>query len=205
MGEKVEHEDWVYENRPREATEIIEEMGKIKEKENELECRLNNLDDMLSLLDGTGDELVKAVIKLLSKTEEGLKVVETRKGDPIDLFVYDNKGRSLAIEVTGIIGYLKKSDPHWADFLGYLPEHNEKNEEGRIERIVLVVNTQCNKKVKERERNGDITQPVKQTVLDNHICVVRSVDLYNMWLEVLKGKKVTEIFDTLFENEGILK
>lgn len=86
-----------------------------------------------------------------------------------------------------------------------MPEHNARNEKGRTERIVLVVNTQRNKRIEKRNGKGDITAPVKTTVMDNKICVIKSVDLYKMWLETLEGKKVRDIFDVLFDCEGIFE
>jgi hypothetical protein len=121
------------------------------------------------------------------------------------LFVQDSSGKTLAIEVTGIKHGLRKGDPYWADFLGYMPEHNAKNEAERIERIVLVVNTECDTELNKRSRSIDITEPVKRTAIDNHICVIRSCDLYQLWLQVLSGRPTQDLFDLLFSCEGIFE
>lgn len=200
-----EHEDWVYEYRPTQAKDIVSAIEKVKLQEKELSEKLELHDRLLVLIDGTGAQLVNGVANLFDEPAKGLKVERTEKGAPIDLFVQDSKGRQLAIEVTGITGNLRKDDPHWADFLGYMPEHNARNEHGRVERIVLVVNTQCKTKLPDRNRQSDISVPVKSTAIDNHICVIRSCDLYELWLETLKGKPLQEIFDSLFNYEGVWK
>ncbi|MBA7648730.1 hypothetical protein ES703_56518 [subsurface metagenome] len=205
MSVTLEHADWVYEHRPTQAKTIISQIESVKLQKKELNEKLELYDRMLVLIDGTGDPLVNGVVNLFNKPAEGLKVERTEKGAPIDLFVQDNKGRRLVVEVTGIVGNLKKDDPHWADFLGYIPEHNTRNEHGRVERIVLVVNTKCKTKLSDRSRQNDISVPVRNTVTDNHICVIRSCDLYELWLETLKGKSLQEIFDLLFDYEGVWK
>lgn len=103
------HEDWVYEHRPEKAKSIIKGIKLIKKKEEELLVKLKVMDEMLVLIDGTGDELVKGVVSLFDKKEERLRVEQTEKGASIDLFVHDEeKGRKLVVEVTGITGILKK-------------------------------------------------------------------------------------------------
>jgi hypothetical protein len=202
-GRAADHEEWVFEYRASHAKEIVTEIENLKERHDGLVNELQPYDEMLALLDGTDAALVDAVAKLFNKENEGIKVEKTEKGAPIDLFVQDKLGRSLAVEVTGIKGNLKKDDPHWADFLGYLPDHNAKNEQNRVERIVLAVNTQHKKKLDERDQAGDITQTVGKIIIDNHICVVRTCHLYDLWLETLKGLPVQSVFDKLFNCEGI--
>ena len=84
-----------------------------------------------------------------------------------------------------------------------MPEHNAKNDGARVERIVLVVNTFRESPPSKRDRSGDMTAPVKRTATDNGICVVRSADLYFLWLKTLKGMALQEVFDTLFATEGV--
>jgi hypothetical protein len=199
----ADHEEWVYEHRAPRAKEVVTEIHKLKERQEELIHELQPYDEMLALLDGTDAALVDGVARLFDKESEGVRVERTEKGAPIDLFIHDKDGRSLAVEVTGIRGYLKKDDPHWADFLGYLPGHYAKNVQSRVERIVLAINTQHKKKLNERDQAGDITQQVRQLIIDNHICVVRTCHLYDLWLETLKGLPVQSVFDKLFNYEGI--
>lgn len=199
----ADHEEWVFEHRASRAKEIVTEIENLKERHDGLVNELQPYDEMLALLDGTDAALVNAVAKVFAKENGGMKVEKTEKGAPLDLFIHDKLGRSLAVEVTGIRGYLKKDDPHWADFLGYLPDHYAKNEQNRVERIVLAINTQHRKKLDERDQPSDITQPVRQIITDNHICVVRTCHLYDLWLETIKGLPVQTVFDKLFDCEGI--
>ena len=189
-----------------EAKRISDEITEKSEHIQELEGQLVPYDRMLSLIDGASDILEDAVAQVFEETGDGLRVElahGTEKGATLDMFVYGPTGCSLAIEVTGVKGKLDKSDPHWADFLAYLPEHNSKNADARIERIVLVVNTQRETQIENRDRSSDVTSPVRLTVEDNHICVIRSVDLYNLWRRTQEEDPKPRIFDILFETEGL--
>ena len=198
-----EHPSWVYHQRASESKKMNEEIRNHEERVRELEGQLAPYDNMLSLLDGSGTPLVRAVAQLFDQPDGGIVVSKTDRGAPIDLLISDGTGRSLAMEATGVKGALKKDDPHWADFLGHLPEHHSKNAEGRQERIVLVVNTQRDTEIEKRDRASDITPTVKAIVKDNHICVIRSVDLYDIWLKTLQGLSANKVFDLLFSTEGV--
>ena len=84
-----------------------------------------------------------------------------------------------------------------------MPEHNSKNEVDRVERIVLVVNAFRDVPLAERKRDSGMTAPVKKTATDNGICVVRSSDLYDLWLKGLDGTPKQEVFNALFSTDGI--
>ena len=198
-----EHPSWVYHQRASESKKMNEEIRNHEERVRELEGQLAPYDNMLSLLDGSGTPLVRAVAQLFDQPGGGIVVSKTERGAPIDLLISDGTGRSLAMEATGVKGALKKDDPHWADFLGHLPEHHSKNAEGRQERIVLVVNTQRDTEIEKRDRASDITPTVKAIVKDNHICVIRGVDLYDIWLKTLQGLSANKVFDLLFSTEGV--
>lgn len=204
-GKAAQHEEWVWGQRSAKSKDILASIEQIREKESKLLLELEPHEQMLWLLDGVSALLVDAVAAFFNRLNEGIKVERTQKADALDLFVYDGKGRILAIEVTGIKGKLSKDDPHWSDFLGYLPEHNAKNESSRIERIVLVVNTEAKIKLDDRDSKHDITDHVKKTVSDNEICVVRSCDLYQLWLQTLDGLPVQKVFDMLFSCDGIFE
>lgn len=203
--EAAEHEEWVFEHRAPHAKRIVSEIAQLKAKENSLSQDLEQYDQMLVLLDGTGDPLVDSVAALFDKPSEGIRVERTEKGASMDLFVHDSSNRRLVIEVTGIKGALKKGDSHWADFLGYITEHYERNEKGRVERMVLVVNTECKTQLDRRNRQTDITSPVKNHATDVHICIIRSCDLYDLWLRTLEGLPIHSVFDMLFDCGGIFE
>lgn len=203
--EAFEHEEWVFEHRAPQAKSIVSQLDELKQKQNSLTQGLEKYDQMLALLDGTGDALVDSVAALFDKPGEGIRVERTEKGASMDLFVHDSRNRRLVIEVTGIKAALKKGDPHWADFLEYMPEHHERNENERVERIVLVANTECKTKLDQRNRTSDITSPVKNTVTDNHICLIRSCDLYQLWLQTVEGLPIQTVFDMLFDCDGVFQ
>ena len=201
----TQHEEWVWGHRSAKCKDILSQIEQIREVEANLSLELEPYEQMLWLLDGIGTVLADVVAAFFDRPNEGIKVERTEKSAALDLFVHDGKGRTLAIEVTGIRGKLSKDDPHWSDFLGYLPEHNARNEHSRMERIVLVVNTDARTKIENRDRTDDITRPVRKTVGDNKICVVRSCDLYRLWLQTLEGLQVQQVFDMLFDCDNIFE
>jgi len=195
--------DWAKEHRAPKAVEIASQIEKYTAELDAIRKALVQYDEMLYLLCAKGELLEQQVQKAFSSLSEGIRAEPTRRGSSLDLFITDKSGRGLAIEITGTKGKLTKSDSHWADFLNYLPEHNERNQNGRVERIVLVVNTQNAVPLEERTRKDDITEPVIRTVKDNHICVIRSCDLYQLWMHTLSGLPLQKVFDSLFDCEGI--
>ncbi len=195
--------DWAEKHRAPEAIRIAREIEQCKEKLESLKSGLFKYDEMLYLLCGKGELLQRQVEKLFSTPNQELQVEPTPSGSSLDLFVTDKSGRRLAIEVTGTKGKLKKGDEHWADFFTYLQEHTERNQSGRVERMLFVANTQCETPLEERTRRDDITNPVLTLTEDNHICIIRSCDLYQLWIEVLRGLPLQKVFDSLFDHEGI--
>ncbi len=193
--------EWTKTYRSPKAKKLYDKIQVLSSELDAVKQELKDDDEMLYLLCAKSELLQKQVTKLFTRPNEGIIAEPTSKGSSFDLFVKDKSGRILAIEVTGTKGKLNKSDPHWADFLQYLPEHREKNQRGRIERIVLVVNTQMELPLGKRSSKGDITPPVLDIAKDNHICVVRSCDLYKLWLH---GEPLQKIFDLLFNFEGVL-
>lgn len=202
-AEKPITPNWALNHRAPKAVKISSEISELNSKLDNLHTALKPYDEMLLLLFSQSDLLTRQVEKLFNNPDQGLTVKPTPPGDSLDLFVADKEGRTLAIEVTGTKGKLKKGDAHWADFLSYLPEHNEKNEAKRVERIVLVVNTQYETPIEERTTKDDITTPALRLAEDNHICIIRSCDLYQLWLKVLDGMPLQNVFDTLFNQEGL--
>jgi hypothetical protein len=195
--------DWAEEYRAPNAVEIARQIEKYETELDSLRGVLAQYDEMLYLLSAKGDLLQQQVCRVFSVPSEEIRAEPTAKGSSLDLFVTDKSGRSLAIEITGTKGKLTKSDKHWADFLDYLPEHNEKNQSGRVERIVLIVNTQNELPLEKRTRKDDITEPVIRTAKDNHICIIRSCDLYQLWIRTLGGLSMQKVSDSLFNCEGI--
>jgi len=202
-SEAFDHEEWVLKHRPPKVLKIDSDIQELRREATELEKQLEPLNRMLSLLDGTGGALVDALANLFDRPAQGMDVKRTEKGAPFDLVVWHEGSRCLVIEATGIRGTLSKDDKHWSSFLGYLQTHYANNAVQRVERMVFVVNTECDKEVDRRDRTRDITGDVKAIVERNEICVVRSCDLYQLWLDSLNGGPIVEIFDRLFHCGGV--
>lgn len=196
---------WVIDYLAPPARAIGQEISNLEQRITELSQQTEPYYKMLALLYGTGRELEDAIALLFNSPDERMNVTRTEPSAFLDLFIQDSLGRTLAVEATGVKGPLRHSDSHWADFLNYMPEHNAKNEGARVERIVLVVNTFRDSPPAERDPSRDMTEPVKKTATDNGICVVRSVDLYSLWLKTLNGMTIQQIFDTLFATAGVYK
>ena len=137
----------------------------------------------------------------LAKVFDPLKVERVKRGVPIDLFVYNGLGRRLAVEVTGVSGVFKNDDSHLAHILTYIPEHHSNNLRGMTERIILEVNTRREKPLEKQSGKEDITKHAKDIIVNNHVCVIRSCDLSDLWLKTLGGLSLSEEFDTLFDAE----
>jgi len=56
--------------------------------------------------------------------------------------------------------------------------------------------------LEKRTRKDEITEPVIRTVKDNHLCIIRSCDLYQLWMHTLSGLPLQKVFDSLFNSEG---
>lgn len=113
----TERPEWVLRHRAPRAKDITKEITDGENRTAELQEELSPYDQMLSLIDGTGSNLVDAVAGVFDRASEAIRVELTEKAAPLDLFVYDGTGRSLAVEVTGVKGNLGKDDPP----LGGLP------------------------------------------------------------------------------------
>jgi hypothetical protein len=121
--------------------------------------------------------------------------------------VKDNKkGKTLAIQVTGVAGSFNQKDKHFGALMKYLPEHNEKIANGQAERIVLIVNTFRDTARENRNEKDDISVPVQELVRRNNICLIRSRDLYflwKLWIESPGKLSREDIFKQLFDCKGI--
>jgi len=196
--------EWAMQHRSRKACELSHQTEELASKLDLLNREIAEYDEMLYLLCAKGDLLNRQIQKLFTDPTQGIIAEPTPLGHSLDTFIKDSSGRILAVEITGTKGKLTKNDHHWADFLHYLAEHNERNQNGRIERIVLIVNTQMELPLEERTNKGDITNPVLEIARDNHICIIRSCDLYSLWSLTQDGSlSLQQIFDILFGQEGL--
>lgn len=207
LGVKLESPPWLLEYRAKPAKDADKELEDLETAKATLVAKRDRYDRVLTLINGYGEPLEKAVGELFGKEWLGFDVEETEPGYPIDFFVKSTRtGQMLAVQVTGVVGKFTQSDKHFGALLGYLPEHEEKNVVGRVERIVLVVNTYRDTPLVNRIDEDDISVHVRNLVKRNGICLIRSQDLYdlwNLWIESPEEFSADDIFKQLFECEGI--
>lgn len=207
LGVKLELPPWLLEYRAKPAKDADKELEDIEEKKAVLRAKRDRYDRMLSLINGYGEPLQKAVGELFGKEWLDFDVEGTERGHPIDLFVKNPKtGQVLAVQATGVVGKFTQKDKHFGALMGYLPDTEEKNASGRVERIVLVVNTYRDTPLVDRTDEEDISVQVRSLVKRNGICLIKSCDLYgfwNLWVDSPEKLSADDIFKQLFECEGI--
>jgi hypothetical protein len=207
VGVKEELPDWVKAHRSDEAQQLDDRVQQLDAERKEMADKRDKHDEMLTLLCGTGEPLRAAVENLFGSQWLGFRVDVAGKEESIDQFVHDQAtGRSLAVEVTGVSGKFYKDNAHLADVLDYLPTHTEKNAADRVERIVLAVNTYRDTPLGDREHEDDFTQPVRKIAASNEFCLIRTCDLYRLWLDYVEGtRNADDVFNSIFSCAGLYK
>lgn len=206
-GVKEEAPEWAKGHRSGKAKELDARVERLETERKELAAEREKYDEMLVLLYGTGEPLRLAVEKLFGSEWLGFEVDVKGKEESIDQFIRDAKsGRSLAMEVTGVTGKFYKDNDHLADVLDYWPTHIENNADERVERIVLAVNTHRETPIADRNDQDDFTKPVTDIAAKSEFCLVRTCDLYRLWLDHLSGTRTAEdIFNSIFSCAGLYK
>ncbi|MEE8194690.1 MAG: hypothetical protein V3T73_04240 [Dehalococcoidales bacterium] len=207
LGAKLELPPWLLEYRAKPAKDADKELKDIEKAKAAAIDKRDRYDRMLTLINGYGVPLEKTIGELFGKEWLGFDVEETEKGHPIDLYIKNPKaGQTLAVQVTGVVSKFIQSDKHFGALMQYLPENEGKNINGRVERVVLIVNTYRDTPLVNRTDESDISVPVQNLVKKNGICLIRSRDLYdlwNLWDDSSEKLSADDIFKQLFECEGI--
>lgn len=207
LGVKLESPPWLLKYRAKPAKDADKELKDLGKKKDVLIAKRDKYDRMLRLINGYGTPLEKTLSELFGEGWFGFDVEETEPGHPIDLFVKNsNTGQTLAIQATGVVGKFTQDDKHFGALMGYLPESEGKNTSGRVERVVLVVNTYRDTPLDKRIDEGDISGPVQNLLKNNGICLIKSRDLYNLWnlwAESPEKLSADDVFKQLFECKGI--
>jgi len=206
-GVKAEAPEWAKGQRPAKAKELDVRVERLDTQRKAVAGERDKYDEMLALLYGTGEPLRLTVEKLFASEWLGFKVDVAGKQESIDQFIRDAKsGRSLAMEVTGVTGKFYKDNDHLADVLDYWPTHMENNADERVERIVLAVNTHRETPIAGRNDQDDFTKPVRDIAAKSEFCLIRTCDLYRLWLDYVDGTRTAEaIFDSIFSCAGLYK
>jgi hypothetical protein len=209
LGATLEMLPWALEYRAKPAKDAEKELGDIVKARAAAISKRDRYDSMLLLISGYGDPLEDAVKRLFGKEWFGFDVEETERGHPIDFFVRNPRtGQTLAVQVTGVVGKFTQQDKHFGALMQYLPEHSERILAGQAERIALVVNTYRELPLDKRTDQEDISNPVRNLIKKNGVCLIKSCDLYaiwNQWVESPESLSVDDIFGQLFQCEGVWK
>jgi hypothetical protein len=174
---------------------------KLREREEQrssLQKEIDELNQFLPLLYGTGDSLELAVIHALRFL--GLDAEKTEKGFTADIRAQTKDGaKKFGLEVTGISGHVKKDSPKLTQLMDFerIKEHDEKT--------ILVANTHNKTPITQRKGLEDFTPQVLDFLGKHPILIVTSWDLYCMVRDVLDGSRTKEeIMEKLFTNNGRL-
>ncbi len=170
----------------------------LEEQKALLQKQLDELNQFLPLLYGTGDILEKAVLHTLRFL--GLDAEQTEKGFTADIRAQTPDGSmKFGLEVTGINGQVKKDSPK----LTQLMEFERIKEYG--EKAVLVANTYNKIPISQRKGLEDFTPQVLSFLSVHPILIVTGWDLYCMVRDVLEGsQKKEELIEKLYTTSGRL-
>jgi hypothetical protein len=163
-----------------------------------LQKEIDQLNQFLPLLYGTGDSLEEAVLHALRFF--GLDAEKTEKGFTADIRAQTPDGtKKFGLEVTGITGHVKKDSPKLTQLMEFerIKEHEEKT--------VLIANTHNKTPISQRKDLEDFT-PQVVTFLERHpILILTGLDLYRMVADVLDGKRTNEeLVEKLYTASGRL-
>ncbi len=163
-----------------------------------LQKEIDELNQFLPLLYGTGDILETAVIHALGVL--GLQAEKTEKGFTADIRAQTPDGaKKFGLEVTGISGQVKKDGPKLTQLMEFerIKEHDEKT--------ILVANTHNKTPISQRKDLEDFTPQVVAFLARHPILLLTGWDLYRMVGDVFAGKRTTaELIEKLYTTNGRL-
>src|SRR5258708_24996303 len=163
-----------------------------------LQKEIDQLNQFLPLLYGTGDALETAVIHTLKFL--GLQTEKTEQGFTTDILAQTHDGaKKFGLEVTGISSPVKKDSPKLNQLMEFerVKEHDEKT--------VFVANTHNKRPIAERKSLEDFTPQVVAFLSVHPILLVTGWDLYCMVHDVLEGSRTRdELIEKLYVSNGRL-
>lgn len=204
-GASVARQTWTLQYRTAQAIDAEANVEALQQELNKTQAERDKYDKMLVLLDGYSHQLSEAVEDVFGEQWLGYSVEKTQKGALLDMFVRDKSdGRVLAVEVTGVKSLLRQEDPHLTKFFTYQVDNLEHNQDGLMERMVLVVNTFREDDLK--DRTDDISVHVRTAAERNGLCILRSSDLYRLWRDFVGNKRAPrDIFGEIFNTVGVFE
>jgi len=188
--------EWIenYKTEHEKSIEVeISQLEDSLQKEKSKRSRFQKID---ALLYATNKTLEKAVMLVFQ--DFGLNVEKADPGANKDLVVEDNSGNRLLVEVTGVKGKINSNSRKMAQLWDLVLEKRSE------EKIVLIANTYREKEPAERSGEENFTEKVINLCEKNDICLMTTVDLFNLWKNVREGKKTPEqVIDSVLETNGI--
>lgn len=161
-----------------------------------LQKGIDELNQFLPLLYGTGNTLEMAVLQALRFL--GLNAEKTEKGFTADIRAQTPDGvKKFGLEVTGTNGQIKKDSPKLTQLMEFerVKEYDEKT--------ILVANTHNKTPIGQRKGLEDFTPQVVTFLARHPILILTGRDLYCMVGDVLDGKRTKEeLIDKLYNTSG---
>ena len=163
-----------------------------------LQKEIDQLNQFLPLVYGTGDSLEMAVLHALRFFR--LDAEKTGKGFTTDIRAQTPDGtKKFGLEVTGTNGHIKKDSPKLTQLMEFerIKEHDEKT--------ILVANTHNKTPISQRKDLEDFTPQVVAFLERHPILLLTGWDLYRMVGDILDGKRTTvELVEKLYTTSGRL-
>lgn len=200
----AEHKDWVAKYYSPRAQMLVESIKSLEGQIASARKDLEKEEEKLWLLDGDGEHLEQLVKKFFLAL--GCTVEPPKKDTPFQFIAKEpHMGHQMLVKVVAAEGKFDKTHPALSEVLGYLPDYFEHNNEGPMEHVCVIVNTQKDVPTEKRAKD-DFAAPVVKLAKLNQFIFARSVDLHFLWGDLdSNGRKPLEIFDALFSTHGLLE
>lgn len=177
----------------------LPQLRTLEEQKDALQKQIDDLNQFLPLLYGSGYPLEVAVIHTLQFL--GLDAEKTEKSFTIDVRAQTHDGtKKFGLEVTGLGGQVKKDNPKLTQLMQFdlIKEHDEKT--------ILVANTHNKTPISQRMGLEDFTPQVLNFLSVHPILLLTGWDLYCIVRDVLAGAKTKEeLVEMLYTTDGRLK
>ena len=171
-------------------------LAKLEDEIAGLKADAEDLRRYLPLLYASGDALEAAVLQALILL--GLRAELTEPGFTADILAQTPDGEMrFGVEVTGIVGSVKKQSPKLTQVLDFerVKEHGEKT--------ILIAGTHRNISPDAREELDDFTGEVVGFLGRHPILLMTTLDLYRMIGDVISKEADPAAFvQTMYESEG---
>lgn len=188
--EHISQPIWVNEYKSKHEKDVDKNLEEHRKKR-------TKLDSIKTLLYAGGDSLVDGIINVFE--DFGYTAENTKKAFPTDIFIKEGKKLIFAIEATGTVNKISRTDKKITQVLDYIQTHS------RDEKVILMANTHKDKEIKERPKEN-FTPTAVNFLEKNEVCMITTVELYNLWIKFIEGKISKEkITESLLNSNGLFK